>query len=103
VSCYTAHAPYISRWNTCSHLQPCLYPLCIRLKGARQLKMPNEQQQGRFAAWDLADLEREVAEVHTACEATGSPIVNSHNDLLAGNVMLPLQVEASHQVVCAVV
>ena len=69
-----------------------LVTVCIRLKGARQLKMPNEQQQRRFAAWDLADLEREVAEVHAACDATGSPIVNSHNDLLAGNVMLPLHV-----------
>lgn len=76
------------------HCKRRLLYLWSRLKDARQLRMPNEEQQRRFTAVDLAALEREVSEVQAACEAAGSPIVCSHNDLLAGNVMVPLQVSS---------
>ncbi len=66
-----------------------------RLRAARQLRMPSAEQQGRFAAVDLAALEQEVRAVEAACVASGSPLVCSHNDLLAGNVMVPIQVRSS--------
>lgn len=67
-------------------------PVRRRLRDARQLRMPSKKQQRQFEAVDLEALEREVLEVQAVCDAAGSPLVCSHNDLLSGNIMVPLDV-----------
>lgn len=65
-----------------------------RLRDARQLRMPSEDAQRRFEAVDLGALQQEVLEVQAVCEAAASPLVCSHNDLLSGNILVPIDVRA---------
>lgn len=59
------------------------------LHGARQLKMKTEKSRRVFEEFDLAEMEGQVTAVEEACMALESPIVCSHNDLLAGNILIP--------------
>ena len=58
----------------------------------RELQFPEPEKQADFAEWDLDQLSRELTEVQHACEASSSPVVCSHNDLLSGNIMVPREV-----------
>jgi len=78
----------------CQHIASFIRAQTCRLRDARQLRLPSAEQQRRFEAVDLAALEAEVAEVEAVCNAVGSPVVCSHNDLLSGNIMVPLEVSA---------
>lgn len=78
----------------CQHVASFISEQTCRLRDARQLRLPSAEQQRRFEAVDLAALEAEVAEVEAVCNAVGSPVVCSHNDLLSGNIMVPLEVSA---------
>ena len=63
-----------------------------RLVEVRELKFPDPEKQAVFAEWDLDELSREIVEVQRACEASDSPVVCSHNDLLSGNIMVSREV-----------
>ncbi len=65
---------------------------CCRLDTAARLHADDNAKPSNGKAWDFAALKREVAEVEAACAKTESPTVFSHNDLLAGNIMVPSEV-----------
>ncbi|KAL4433561.1 hypothetical protein ABPG75_000002 [Micractinium tetrahymenae] len=57
---------------------------------AEQFVFDDPEKQRVFATFDFAALRAEVKHVEQAAAAASSPIVFSHNDLLSGNIMVPL-------------
>ena len=61
------------------------------------------QDKGKQKAKDAKDfgaMRSEVLEMQRICEELQSPIVFAHNDLLSGNVMIPLEVSLFPQLHC---
>lgn len=53
---------------------------------------PEASKQKAKEAKDFTAMRAEIVEMHQICEELESPVVFSHNDLLSGNVMVPLEV-----------
>ena len=53
---------------------------------------PDADHQKAKEATDFKAMRSEILEMQQVCEKLDSPVVFSHNDLLSGNVMIPLQV-----------
>ena len=53
---------------------------------------PEASKQKAKEAKDFKAMRAEIVEMHQICEEVESPVVFSHNDLLSGNVMVPLEV-----------
>jgi len=64
------------------------------LRDAKDLKFKTDEQKQRFQQFDLAEMDAEVRSVEEACSGLQSPIVCSHNDLLCGNILVPVDEEA---------
>lgn len=57
---------------------------------AEQFTFKDEAKQQKFATFDFAAMRAEVQAVEAAASAVHSPVVFAHNDLLSGNIMVPL-------------
>ncbi|KAI7845556.1 hypothetical protein COHA_000847 [Chlorella ohadii] len=57
---------------------------------AEHFTFSDEEKQKKFATFDFAAMRAEVQAVEKAATAVCSPVVFAHNDLLSGNVMVPL-------------
>lgn len=57
---------------------------------AEKFSFEEPQKQELFETFDFAALRQEVQRVEAAAALAHSPLVFSHNDLLSGNVMVPL-------------
>ena len=64
----------------------------IRLDLSQELEYPDAHQQKARDAVDFAALRKEIQEMQEVCNQLRAPVVWSHNDLLSGNVMVPLEV-----------
>ena len=53
---------------------------------------PDADKQKAKEAKDFKAMRAEVLEMQQICETLQSPVVFNHNDLLSGNVMIPIQV-----------
>ena len=71
----------------------------VRLDEAEGMTYPDAGKQKSKEAKNFGDMRSEVLEMQQICEKLESPIVFTHNDLLSGNVMIPL--EASMYSPCA--
>lgn len=59
------------------------------------MKYQDAAKQKAKEAKDFAAMRSEVLGMQRICEGLNSPIVFAHNDLLSGNVMIPLEVSLS--------
>lgn len=59
------------------------------------MKYQDADKQKAKEAKDFAAMRSEVLEMQRICERLQCPVVFSHNDLLSGNVMIPLEVSSS--------
>jgi len=55
---------------------------------AHEITFEDPVKAAQFAEVDLTALAQDIAETRALCEATDSPVVYSHNDLLAGNILV---------------
>lgn len=56
---------------------------------AKELNFDHDpKKKAMFAKIDLGVLEKEIKELQPLCEASGSALVFSHNDLLSGNILI---------------
>lgn len=67
----------------------------VRLEEAEGMKYQDADKQKAKEAKDFAAMRSEVLEMQRICEELQCPVVFSHNDLLSGNVMIPLEVSSS--------
>ena len=64
----------------------------VRLDEAEALKYQDAGKQKAKEAKDFSAMRSEVLEMQKMCEQLQSPVVFAHNDLLSGNIMIPLDV-----------
>lgn len=64
----------------------------VRLDEAETLKYQDAGKQKAKEAKDFSAMRSEVLEMQQICEQLQSPVVFAHNDLLSGNIMIPLDV-----------
>ena len=55
---------------------------------AKTITFDDAVKQEQFDQINLGVMAQEVAETHALCDSTHSPVVYSHNDLLAGNILV---------------
>ena len=63
-----------------------------RLDEAEDMTYPDTKHQAAKEAKDFKGMRTEVLRMQQVCEKLQSSVVFTHNDLLSGNVMIPLQV-----------
>lgn len=64
----------------------------VRLDEAESLKYQDADKQKAKEAKDFSAMRSEVLEMQQICEQLQSPVIFAHNDLLSGNIMIPLEV-----------
>lgn len=64
----------------------------VRLDDAEEMTYADARKQKAKDAKDFKAMRSEVLQMQQICEKLQSPIVFTHNDLLSGNVMIPLEV-----------
>lgn len=64
----------------------------VRLDEAEALKYQDADKQKAKEAKNFDAMRSEVLEMQQICEKLHCPLVFAHNDLLSGNVMVPLEV-----------
>ena len=63
-----------------------------RLDQAAGMTYPDAGKQKAKEAKDFKAMRSELMAMQQTCEQLDSPVVFSHNDLLSGNIMVPLEV-----------
>ena len=58
------------------------------LATAKTLEFADPVKAAAYAELDFKAMEAEIQEVKAVCDATGSPLVFGHNDLLSGNLLV---------------
>ena len=58
---------------------------------------PDPAMQQAKEAKDFQGMRTEILQMQQSCEQLHSPVVFTHNDLLSGNVMVPLEVSIAKQ------
>ena len=64
-----------------------------RLELSQELEYPDPRKQKARDSVDFVGMQKEIEEMQDVCNQLKAPVVWSHNDLLSGNVMIPLEVK----------
>ena len=63
-----------------------------RLDEAEDMKYPDAEKEKAKEAKNFGNMRSEILHMQQICKKLKSPLVFTHNDLLSGNVMIPLEV-----------
>ena len=78
-----------------------MYCFVARLDQAAEMTYPDADKQRAKEAKAFKSMRAEILQMQEICEKLQSPVVFSHNDLLSGNVMIPLEVQCCFHSWCA--